>query len=328
VGLFAHVTFNKTKNLAVDVALNRPEPLLGTGVVTNVTPDEVVVTLDGNRGDLHLRWDVDTCGRKAGMPVTDDSSYVPGDLAEALFWLTPNGNEAIRFSARPAPAQRTEGALIGLLRDDGGAAYGFSLKRGTATLDFNVDPHTTVMVDGKPGSLTTPQAGWNVAVVFRGQGGTNLALQVIATTPKPPTTPTTPKPNTGGTGDNHGNTSGGDTHTGGDNHTPPTPPTPKPIVVKPLVVQGLVSAACDGSVFQITKADGTVLSFAVAANAQFRKSDKPAACGDVTVGLRVYVVYTPGTTNTAVAVVIVPAPNTGEHGSGGGAGTPSTGGTK
>jgi hypothetical protein len=89
------------------------------------------------------------------------------------------------------------------------------------------------------------------------------------------------------------------------------------------VVQGAVSAACDGSVFQITKADGTVLSFAVDTKTQFRKSDKPAACGDLTVGQHVYVVFTPGSANTALAVVVVvPPTSNGEHGSGGGAGTP------
>ena len=185
-------------------------------------------------------------------------------------------------------------------------------------------------MDGKPGSVGDLKVGQFVSVYYQTGGSGNQAVGVLASTPKPKPTP--PTPHTGGTGDGNtgGETSGnGNTSTGGVGNKPPTPPTPKPIVLKPQVVQGVVSAACDGSVFQITKADGTVLPFAVDTKTQFRKSEKPAACSDVSVGQHVYVVFTPGSTNTALyAVVVVPPTNNGEHGSGGGAGTPPTGDTK
>jgi hypothetical protein len=143
-------------------------------------------------------------------------------------------------------------------------------------------------------------------VLYLKQGGANVALTIVAVTPKPKPTPPTPNPHTGNWGDGN------------------KPPTPKPIVVRPQVVQGAVSALCDGSVFKITKADGTVLTFAVDAKTQFRLNDKSVACSDLALGQHVYVVFTPGGANTALYVVVVVPPGTNtEHGSGGGAGTPT-----
>jgi len=251
VGLFARVYYNSANKLALDVALTRPEPLPVTGVVSTASPTEVVLTLE-KRGDLHLTLNADTFCRMGGLPGGDGNSFHPGDLAEALFWLTPDSNEAIRLTGRPAPAQRFEGTLGGLATADG-AAISFTLTRGASSLNFTVDGNTKVLIDGKPGSFTGLQNGWTVAVVYRKQGDVNLALVITSYTPKPKPAPPTPTPNTGGDkGKGDGDKGqGGNTNTGGDTNKPkpPTPPAPKPpVVVRPVVVEGVVtSVQCDGS---------------------------------------------------------------------------------
>jgi hypothetical protein len=294
VHLFAHAYYDKTSLLAKQVSLTAPVPLEVEGVVVAGATTDSLELNDPKRGHITLTVNGDTFLRRAGLPVADASVFQAGDQAQAWFWLCPAENEALRIHGHLPPPQHFEGTLSDFVSDDGGAQIGFDVTHGSGPpVGFTENTSTVVKVDANPGHLTDLKVGQFVSVYYQTGSGGNVAVTVLATSPKPPTTP---KPNTGDTG---------------DGHKPPTPPTPKPTVVRPLVVQGVVSAACDGSVFQVTKADSTVVSFAVAANTQFRKSDKPAACTDVTVGLRVYVVYTKGATNTALAVVIIPAPTTG-----------------
>src|SRR5205823_4705172 len=126
----------------------------------------------------------DTFLRKAGMPVADGTAFQAGDLAEALFWLTPTDNEAIRVSGHAAPPQHFEGALIGLLLKADGSVGGFDVTRGTAKMSFTDDQTTSVKVDGKPGSVGDLKVGQFVSVFYQTGGNGNVAVGVLATNPK------------------------------------------------------------------------------------------------------------------------------------------------
>src|SRR5262249_54509431 len=139
---------------------------------------------DPKKGPIHLTVNGDTFLRRNGVPVGDPTAFQAGDLAEAMFWLTPTENEALRVHGRPAPPQHFEGALIGLLFDGSGALTGFDVTRGTVKMSFTDDKNTWVKVDGKVGGLGDLKVGQFVSVYYQAQGGANLAVGVLATTPK------------------------------------------------------------------------------------------------------------------------------------------------
>src|SRR4051794_25107695 len=131
VGLFARARFDAS-HVALDVAFTRPEPVQVSGVVdsvdTSMPVPHVVLNVPG-RGKLDLTVGPHATVRLDGLP-SGPEKLAAGELANALFWLTADANEALRLSARMPPPLRFQGVLTGLVTDDGGVVVGLTATRG------------------------------------------------------------------------------------------------------------------------------------------------------------------------------------------------------